>query len=133
LAKQRIAIEEKATVEFGGSGTFKLIPLTGGPVKADAGTLTFTGAFRGIRIQGGQEVKTYAGVDTLKGKHGTLRIKATNTKTDSGFGYSGGVSTWSIAEGTGAYGGLTGGGRGTVVGTPSLTVIGRYEGYVTAP
>ena len=112
---------------------FKLIPLTSGPIKADAGTVTFTGSLRGSTIKGGQDVKTYAGVDELVGKRGTLRIKAQNTSTESGFGYQGGVSTWSIAGGGGAYAGLKGGGHGTVVATPSRTAIGRYEGYVTAP
>ena len=133
VAKQRIAIEEKTTVSFAGTGTFRLIPLTPGPLRADSGSFTFFGGFRGITIRGGQEVKTYAGLDTLDGKRGTLRVKATSTSTDSGFGYDGGGSTWSFVEGTGSYASLKGGGRGTIVSTPSGTVLSRYEGYVTVP
>ncbi len=128
--KQRIAIEEK--VQLGAtSGTFTIIPLTPGPTKADSGTFTFSATTQPTAIRGGQSVTTYKGVDELKGKRGTLRVPAVTTSTDAGGGYGAGTATWSIGGGTGAYAGLEGGGRGTVVGTPRGTVFTRYEGYVT--
>jgi hypothetical protein len=127
---QRIAIEEKATVTANGSGTFRLIPLTPGPLKADSGTFTFTGGQSGSpAIRKGQSVTTYKGVDVLQGKNGTLRIPNVTLTVDAGGGYGVGKETWSIAAGTGAYAHLIGGGAGANVGTPKGIVLTRYEGY----
>ena len=114
-------------------GTFRLIPLTPGPLKEDSGTFTFSATQRPTVIRDGQTVTTYKGVDMLKGKLGTLRIPGVNTSLDAGGGFQAGTSTWSVADGTGAYADLRGGGRGAVVGTPKGIVLGRNEGYVSTP
>lgn len=130
-AKQRIAIEEKSTATASGTGTFRLIPLSAGPLKADSGTFTWTGGQSGSQtIRKGQRLTAYKGVDVLKGKHGTLRIPNDTFAVDAGGGYGAATQTWSIAGGSGAYAHLSGGGAGANVGTPQGTVFGRYEGYV---
>jgi len=127
---QRIAIEEKSTATAAGTGTFRLIPLMPGPLKADSGTFTWTGGQSGSpAIRRGQSVTTYKGVDTLKGKHGTLRIPNVTFAVDAGSGYGTATQTWSIAGGSGAYAHLSGGGAGANVATPKGIVFGRYEGY----
>ena len=129
VKKQRIAIEER--VAHGArSGTFTLIPLTPGPLKADSGTFTFSVTTEPTIIRNGQSITTYKGVDELKGKRGTLRIPNVTAATAAGGGYGAGTATWSIRSGTGAYAGLKGSGRGAVVGTPEADLT-RYEGYVS--
>lgn len=128
--KQRIAIEERSPAAASGRGTFRLIPLTPGPLKADSGTFTWSGGQSGSpAIRNGQRVITYKGVDVLQGKNGTLRIPNVTFVVDAGGGYGAGKQTWSIAAGTGAYAHLTGGGAGANVGTPKRIVFTRYEGY----
>jgi hypothetical protein len=125
---QRIAIEEKSTGS--GNGTFRLIPLSAGSLKADSGRFTWTGGPSGSpTIRKGQLVTTYKGVDVLKGKHGTLRIPSVTFALDAGSGYGAGKQRWSIAGGTSAYAHLSGGGAGATVDTPRGVVFSRYEGY----
>ena len=130
VKKQRIAIEERSSVGAS-SGTFTLIPLTPGPVKADSGTFTFSATEKPTVIRDGQRVTTYVGVDQLRGKHGTLRIPNVTSATDAASGYSAGTVTWSLSRGTGVYSGLSGGGRGAGVLTPQGAISTRYEGYVS--
>jgi hypothetical protein len=129
-AKQRIAIEERW--QDGTVGTFKLIPLSKGPVKADSGTFTFPAAVSTVTIKDGQTVTTYNGTDTLDGRNGTLTIPNIQRFTDVGSSYQTGAGAWSISDGTGSYRRLHGGGGGSTVATPDGIVLTRYEGYVGA-
>jgi hypothetical protein len=129
VKKQRIAIEERIA-PAAQSGTFRLIPLTPGAVKADSGTLTYTAQQLPTVMPDGQRTARYKGIDTLSGKRGTLRISNATASTDAGGGYSVGTGTWSLGHGTNKYTGLIGNGRASVAGTPSGLIITRYEGYV---
>lgn len=128
--KQRIAIEERITLGAQ-SGTFRLIPLTPGPLKADSGTLTYMAQQVPAVIRDGQRAARYKGTDVLAGKRGTLRIPNTTASTDAGGGYSVGTGTWSFGRGTGTYAGLSGRGRASVAATPSGLIMTRYEGYAS--
>jgi len=130
--KQRIAIEEKSTLGAP-SGTFRLIPLTGGPLKADSGTFTFSATQTPTVVRDGQTVTTYRAVDTLKGKLGTLKIPSVSNVSAAGGGFFALGGPWSVGSGSGAYAGLRGGGRGSGVGTPKGVALTRYEGYLVAP
>ena len=128
--KQRIAIEERITLDAQ-SGTFRLIPLTAGPLKPDSGTFTYTARQLPAVIRNGQRTARYEGTDALTGKRGTLRIPNTTAVSDAGGGYSIGIGTWSLRRGTSTYAGVGGSGRVAVAGTPSGLIITRYEGYVS--
>ncbi len=130
--KQRIAIEERA-VSDSPTGTFKLLPLTPGPVKADSGRATFSLKRGGTSTASGQRVATYAVTQTLTGKRGIIEIRAVTKSTDAGGGYLAGSGPWSITGGTKAYNRLHGGGRQSGVLTPAKVIFTRYEGYVTLP
>jgi hypothetical protein len=132
VTKQRIAIEERA-VSDKPSGTFKLIPLTTGPIKPDSGSASFSLKRRGTSTASGQRVTTYAVKETLTGKRGVLEISAVTKSTDAGGGYLAGSGSWSVAGGTKAYAGLRGGGGESGVLTPRKVIFTRYEGYVTLP
>ena len=128
--KQRIAIEERVTLGAQ-RGTFRLIPLTPGPLKPDSGTLTYAAQQLPVIIRDGQRTARYKGIDALTGKRGTLRIPTTTASTNAGGGYSVGTGTWSFGRGTGTYTGLSGRGRASVAAIPSGLIITRYEGYVS--
>jgi hypothetical protein len=130
--KQRIAIEERA-VSDSPTGTFKLVPLTAGPIKADAGSAAFAVKRLGTVTTAGQRVSTYSVRQTLTGKRGVIEIRAVTKSTDAGGGYLAGAGPWSITAGTKAYGGLRGGGRQSGVLTPKKVIFTRYEGFVTVP
>ena len=69
--------------------------------------------------------------DTLKGRNGTLVMRAVGSAYQMGLGDSEVLAgTWSIVSGTGDYSGMTGGGRyfGTANQTPTL--IKRSTGFV---
>jgi hypothetical protein len=130
-SRQRVAIEERWK-DGAPQGTFRLIPLSPGPVHADSGTFTFPSAPSTVTIRNGQTVTRFRGTDTLKGKRGTLTIVNVQAFTDAGDDYQAGAGTWSIDDSTGSYWSLEGDGRGTTVATPNGVVLTRYEGYVRA-
>jgi hypothetical protein len=129
-AKQKISIEEKSSP---GSkiGTFKLTPLTAGPLVADSGTFTSSAKLQRTVVRNGKKVWFYSGFDNLKGKHGTMRISGLSAVTTARGGYYVAVGTWKIRAGTGAYAGVSGGGSAKAVAAPSGAAQGRYVGYIT--
>jgi hypothetical protein len=129
-AKQKIAIEEKSAA---GSkiSTFKLIPLSAGPLAADSGTFTSSAKLLRTVIRNGKKVWFYSGFDNLKGKHGTMRISGLSAVTTARGGYYVGVGTWKIRAGTGAYAGVSGGGDAKAVAAPGGAASGHYTGYIT--
>lgn len=132
VTKQRVAIEERA-VSDSPTGTFTLMPLTAGPIKADSGSVAFAVRRRGTVTVSGQRVATYTVKQTLTGKRGVIEIRAVTKSTDAGGGYLAGTGPWSVAAGTKAYAGLRGGGRQSGVLTPKKVIFTRYEGFVTLP
>jgi hypothetical protein len=129
-AKQKIAITEKLS-PGAKVGTFKLIPLGAGPLKADSGTFTFSAKLLRTVVRNGKKIMFYRGVDNLKGKQGTFRIPGTSAVTSARGGYFVGVGTWSFRNGTGVYAGVSGGGSSKAVAAPNGLGTGRYDGYVT--
>jgi hypothetical protein len=133
--KQRIAIAVKQPLEAR-TGSFVLEVLTPGPLARASGSTMFasgpTPVFIG-RIVGGQRVDRFRGTDTLKGKDGTLTIRLQVDFVSAGNRYQVGAGTWSIVRGTGAYAGLTGGGRSALVSPPGKFGFAQHEGFVTEP
>lgn len=132
VARQTIAIEERSTAGSA-KGTFKLIPLTPGSVKADAGTVTFSVQARPTVVVNGQRVTTYVNDEVLKGKRGVLTIRSVMRSTDGGGGFLVGTGTWSVTTGTKAYKTLKARGGASGVVTSLKAISTRYEGYVATP
>jgi hypothetical protein len=146
-AKQRVAI----TVTILPSGKGVLTPLGTGPLARDSG------AFEGTNLQSarqsgrnvlrdGQQVDVYTGVVwTLTGKRGNVVLRERAEWTDLGqdlnrdgvgFRYGSGADgiatgTWKVVRGTGAYAGVSGGGRSSHLGQGRRWVA-RYEGFLIA-
>jgi hypothetical protein len=133
-AKKQIRIESRTLGITGGSGNFFLALGKGG----DIGKVTFT---RSSRPEGEQEATAPDGqqyfieteTDTLKGKKGTLVIRAVGPSYSLGIGnHEAWEGTWKIVSGTGDYSGWRGGGRYFGVGTQiePPEVIKRSTGFV---
>ena len=134
VKNQRIAIE--GTFNSGaGTGTFKLIPLTPGPLKKDSGT--FKSAFSGTpndptrRIRNGQSVEFVDGRDDHAGKNGTFSVTQRVEIVSAGGIYAVLTGTWTFERGTGVYKGLAGGGAFAAVMLPGDDRF-REEGFVRA-
>ena len=130
-AKQRVAIEISLNLSTG-KGTFKVIPLTPGPLKRDSGTFVGGGDFKPAVIRkNGQRMTLIIGEDNHVGKNGTFRLTQRVESVDAGRGWTADTGTWSFAKGTGAYAGVTGGGGFAAAGPPTGILVAREEGYVS--
>lgn len=114
-----------------GAGSWKLIPLSPGPLKADSGTQKGYGTASAEALRNGQRVIPIVGSDNMSGKRGTLVISQRLVSTAVGSRYTADIGTWKFVSGTGAYQSMTGGGRFAGVGLPGGKVIINQEGWVT--
>src|SRR3954454_5341468 len=94
-----------------GAGTWRLVPLTKGPLKADSGTISGSGKIVGRSLRNGQRVTLIEGGDTLLGKRGSFGISQNVTSTEVAPGISADIGTWRFHAGIGAYERVSGGGR----------------------
>lgn len=126
--KQRIAIDW--VTNKNDTGTFTLSPLTPGPLEADEGTVANLGFGGGTTLRNGMKVWSEAAGRNLKGRQGTfgLRVRLDESEMQNGVKLQ--VGTWKIVEGTGAYSGVSGGGRYVSVRMPNGRQLVRQEGWV---
>ena len=111
------------------TASWQLIPLSPGRLKRDEGSSTGGGTIGAPSLRNGQRVTPISGSDMMTGKRGTLVISQTLVSAQVGNRYTADVGTWKFVSGTGAYKGLTGGGRFAGVGLPSgNTVLINQEG-----
>lgn len=128
--KQRISLVG-AFSTLKGTGTWRLVPLTPGPLGPDSGTLTGSGSIGPKAIRNGQRVVVITGGDTLTGKHGAFAVTQQVESTAVGRRYTADVGSWSLRGGTGVYERVTGKGRFAAVGLPNGTVLINQEGWIT--
>jgi hypothetical protein len=128
--KQRIAIEGTFDTETGKS-TWKLIPLTAGPLIADSGTGQGSGDVKKPHLRNGQSVIPITGDDLLNGKRGSIVLEERVESRSVGRGYSADVGTWTFTGQLGAYAGYRGGGGFAGVGLPNGKLLLRAEGFVS--
>ena len=107
--KQRVAITTNGVENT--PGKFVLTPLQAGALKRDSGTESAVYSSR-VVMREGQRVTIDSGVDTLKGKRGSLTLRFRIEWVQAGNGYYVGTGTWKVDRGTGDYSRVTGGGRG---------------------
>jgi hypothetical protein len=136
--KQRMAFDVTLPLDSD-SGRFELSPMTPGAIAHDSGATHFTSGptpiFMG-RLVHGQLIDRFQAVEKLVGANGDLTVRITVDFASAGNGYQNGRSTWRIVEGTGAYAGLRGGGRGALVRPPTPPGqygFARHEGFVSEP
>ena len=133
MTRQRIAIEERVDT-LTGKGTWRLIPLTPGPISRDSGKVVCTTRVVGTAMREGARVTLIVGHHELTGKRGTITISQEVESADVALGsaYSTDVGAWKLRRGTSACADLHGGGRFAAVGLPSGTVLARQEGWVSS-
>lgn len=126
--KQRIAIDW--VTNKNGTGTFKLSPLTPGPLEADEGTVAYGGFGGGTTLRNGMKVWSEVAGRNLEGRQGTfgLRVRLDEDEMQNGVKLQ--VGTWKIVDGTGAYSGVSGGGRYVSVRMPNGRQLVRQEGWI---
>ena len=139
-AKQQVAL----TVTILPSGKGVLTPLKDGALKRDSGT--FGGNWQSKVSSGrdvmrdGQKVTIYPPVVwTFTGKRGNLAFRERTEWIDLGQDLNRdgdedaiATGTWKVVRGTGAYAGISGGGRSSHLGQGRRWVA-RYEGFLTVP
>ena len=123
--RQRIAITARA-----GINGFVLTPLEVGEIRRDAGTTTWCCSTQRFRMRDGQKVDIDNRLSTLSGRRGTLVLWWRVEWIDAGNGYTVGTSTWRVVRGSGAYQGISGGGRGAASWLPRGPVTFRAEGFL---
>jgi hypothetical protein len=132
-ARQRIAIEERVGIATS-KGTFRLIPLTRGAVKADSGTAKLAMKRRGPYVVNGQSVTTYDMLEELVGRRGTFAIRSSMRSTQAGGDYLIASGSWSVSPpGAKSYVGFRARGAASAVLDLLNVIRTRYEGYVIAP
>ena len=130
--KQRVAIDGR--FNNNNAGTFRIIPLTTGALKADSGKFTGTGNVGNSSVRkNGQEVTVITGSDAYAGAKGTLNVAQRLESVAAGRDHGVITGTWVVVSSTGAYEGYTGGGTFSAVELPSGALLFREEGYITKP
>jgi hypothetical protein len=122
-AKQRVIITQN------GAG-FVLSPRTSGPIKPDTGTANFCCWTRRSMTQDGEDIELNNPQMTLAGKHGTLVARNQIAWVDIPDGQSVFTGTWKVIRGTGAYAGLTGGGRAAGLSLANGNTKAQFEGFL---
>ena len=131
VSKQRIAIEGRLHLATG-KATWTLKPLSPGALKRDSGTAIGGGTFKPPAINpSGQKVIVIIGKDANTGRNGTFdTTQRVESVTVPGFEHASG--TWVFKGKTGAYAGVSGGGRFAAVSPVTSGVLySLQEGYVT--
>jgi hypothetical protein len=124
-ARQRVAIQltEHSSV---------LTPLTAGAIKPDSVVPTFCCWSTRHTMRDGQAIDIENPQMTLTGKRGTLVVRNRIEWVDLPDGWAVMTGTWKVISGTGAYAGLSGGGRGAAVAPANGHGKSRFEGFLTA-
>jgi hypothetical protein len=130
---QRVMLQMKHG--FGSpTGRFVFYALTEGSLELDSGRYTYAAVEKPPLTRKGQGIAVYVAAAVLSGKRGTFTLRWRGEFVGAGGGNTIGTGTWSIVRGTGAYVGVTGGGRlGCVVFTQRSDTTMQLEGFLTAP
>jgi hypothetical protein len=123
--KQRVAIQ------MGNASSFVITPLTSGAVKSDRGTIAFCCWTERHTMRDGQAIDINDPKWTLTGKLGTLEGRSLIGWADLPDGWAVFTGTWKVVHGTGAYAGLSGGGRVAGVQLADGNTKVQYEGFVS--
>ena len=125
-AKQRIAIQENA------NGSFVLTSLTPGAIKRDTGSASFCCWTERHIMRDGQDIDINDPRWTFTGKLGTIEGRNQVGFVDLPDGWAVFTGTWKVIRGTGAYAGLSGGGRVAGVSLANGNTKAQFEGLLSS-
>ena len=124
------AATQRVEITQGGDGAFVLTPLTSGTIKRDTGAFAACCWGRRFVTRAGESIEIDDPQITLSGKRGTIvarnRIEFVGI-TDGDAVFTG---TWKVVRATGAYAGLTGGGRLGGVQRADGTAKSVFQGFL---
>jgi hypothetical protein len=126
-AKQRVAIQTKGAI----AGPFVLTPLTPGAIKRDTGTASFCCWTNRHIMRDGLAIDIGDPRWTFTGKLGTITGRNQMEFADLPDGWAVFTGTWKVIRGTGAYAGLSGGGRVAGVSLANGNTKARFEGFLS--
>ena len=134
-AKQQVEITASGVANAGSSLKFVLTPRGAGALKPDSGKEASVVANERVVTRDGQRTDIVTWVTTCKGKRGTFVLRVRIEHIDAGNGFHIGTGTWRFVRGTGAYSGITGGGRvaNAWIDSGSHALSERRDGFVTRP
>ena len=131
-ARQQVEITAKGDANPAHPAKFVLTPYGAGALEPDSGTETAVVANQRTVTRDGQTAQIVTWISTCKGKRGSFVMRVRIEHVDAGNGFHIGTGTWRFVRGTGAYAGITGGGR-----VANAWVTGalseRRDGFLTAP
>jgi hypothetical protein len=133
-ARQQVEITASGVANPASSLRFVLTPVGSGALKPDSGTETSTYTSH-VVVREGQRVEIANWVTTCKGKRGSFVLRVRIEHIDAGNGFHIGTGTWRFVRGTGAYAGITGGGRvaNAWVDRGSRALSERRDGFLKLP
>jgi hypothetical protein len=126
-SKQRISIQVRA----GADRPFVLAPMTPGAIKRDTGTATFCCWRSHLIMRSGQTIDLADPQMTLTSKRGTVVTRNRLEWVEIPDGDAVFTGTWKVIRSTGAYAGLSGGGRLAGIMLANSNTKSRYEGFLT--
>ncbi len=135
-ARQQVEITAKGVANDAGFALkFVLTPLGAGALKPDSGKETSVVANQRVVTRDGQRATIVTWVTTCKGKRGSFVLRVRIEHIGAGNGFHIGTGTWRFVRGTGAYAGITGGGRvaNAWVDSGSRALSERRDGFLTLP
>ena len=134
-ARQQVEITAKGVANPAASAKFVLTPLGAGALKPDSGKETSVVANQRTVTRDGQRAEIVTWISTCKGKRGSFVLRVRIEHIDAGNGFHIGTGTWRFVRGTGAYAGITGGGRvaNAWVDFGSRALSERRDGFLTLP
>jgi hypothetical protein len=134
-ARQQVQITAKGDAIVASPDKFVLIPLGAGALKPDSGTETAVVANQRTVTRDGQIADIVTWISTCKGKRGSFVMRVRIEHVEPGNGFHIGTGTWRFVRGTGAYAGMTGGGRvaNAWVDFGSRALSERRDGFLSHP
>jgi hypothetical protein len=134
-ARQQVEITATGVANPAASAKFALTPLSPGGLAPDSGTEASVVAKQRVVTRDGQRAEIVTWVTTCKGKRGSFVLRVRIEHIDAGSGFHIGTGTWRFVRGTGAYAGITGGGRvaNAWVDRGSRALSERRDGFLTLP
>ena len=123
-AKQRVALELR-------NNSFVLTSLTAGALKRDTGAMSACCWTRRFVTRDGESIEVNNPKLTLTGGNGTLVLRNRIEWVDLPDGWAIFTGTWKVVRGTGAYAGVSGGGRLGGSAPNESTTKARLEGFLS--
>jgi hypothetical protein len=133
--KHGVSITANGTANATSFAKFVLEPLEPGAIKPDSGTESSVIANRSYVTRDGQYADVLTWLTTCKGKRGSFVLRVRIEHIDAGNDFHIGTGTWTFVRGTGAYAGITGGGRvaNAYLNRGLRPLSERRDGFLTLP